>query len=436
MASQTHQEDVLAFPLQLVYLSDAEGIVQVLLSSFVMLDLIKLEQLLERDLTAMAPSDVQRLIDKGRLSDLPLTQVNKRVVSIVDQSVDHSQCYRIRSQSTDHWLDYAATDMEQLRAHAQQAMISQAVVSADELHDTSTDLAQVNQAISTFTVLRIKQRLQETLDLPPMPETCRRIIELRVDPYAETRALAGAIELDPGMSAQVLGWARSPFYGARKDINTVEDAVIRVLGFDLVINLALGLSLGKAIAVPRTGPHGYANIWQQALVVATICQRVAQRQRLAEPGLAYLCGLLHNYGFLILGHVFPPQFDLVNRHIEANPHLNRYLIEYQILGMTREQCTSCLMQQWQMPEEVGVVIRHYHEDEYDGDHDNMVALLHCVSRTLRRLNFGDGCLQKPVPSMLEKLGIDYEDLKTLCQSVLDQQDEFSDIVRLLHNHRH
>ena len=197
MISQIQQDDALAFPLQLVYLSDAEGIVQVLLSSFVMLDLVKLEQSLERHLTAMAPSDVQRLIEKGRLSDLPITTVNKRVTSIVDQSVEQSQHYRIRSQSADHWLDYTTEDMEQLLTHAHQVMVSQTVANADELHDTSADLQQVNQAISNFTVLRIQQRLQETLDLPPMPETCRRIIELRVDPYAETRALAGAIELDP-----------------------------------------------------------------------------------------------------------------------------------------------------------------------------------------------------------------------------------------------
>src|SRR5690606_40791267 len=74
----------------------------------------------------------------------------------------------------------------------------------------SSDLLDdVHAALKQFTPLRIKQRLNETLDLPPLPETARRIIELRIDPNAYTSSLAQVIELDPGMSAQVMSWARS-----------------------------------------------------------------------------------------------------------------------------------------------------------------------------------------------------------------------------------
>src|SRR5690606_11120538 len=135
------------------------------------------------------------------------------------------------------------------------------------------------------------------------------------------------------------------------------------LGFDLVINLALGLSLGRSLSVPKEGPHGYAPYWQQSVVTASLCAELVRQipTRLRpNQGLAYLCGLLHNFGYLVLGHVFPPQFTLVNRHIEANPHVNRMYVERHLLGLTREQISACLLQQWRMPDELIAAVRQQH----------------------------------------------------------------------------
>src|SRR5690554_7026234 len=110
------------------------------------------------------------------------------------------------------------------------------------------DLDTVNNAIDRFTQLRIKQRLSETIDLPPLPEIANRIIELRTNPNASPADLAKAVELDPSLAAQVLNWSRSPFYGVQGEINTIEEAIVRVLGFDLVLNLALGLALGRTLS--------------------------------------------------------------------------------------------------------------------------------------------------------------------------------------------
>ena len=45
------------------------------------------------------------------------------------------------------------------------------------------------------------------------------------------------------------------------------------------------------------------------------------RAQRPEAGLTYLAGLLHNFGYLLLAHVFPPHFSLICRHLEVNPHL-------------------------------------------------------------------------------------------------------------------
>ena len=164
------------------------------------------------------------------------------------------------------------------------------------------------QLLNNLRLYELKKRIEETLDLPPLPETARRIIDLRVDPNADTTELASVVEMDPGMAAQVVSWARSLYYGVKGEIKSVEDAVIRVLGFDLVINLALGLALGRTLAVPKEGPNGYAPFWQQAVLTAALMGETSspnaskKYDRIQET--AYLCGLLHNFWLLNYGTCF------------------------------------------------------------------------------------------------------------------------------------
>ena len=113
---------------------------------------------------------------------------------------------------------------------------------------------------------------------------------------------------------------------------------------------------------------------------------------------------MHNFGFLVLGHVFPPQFSLVNRHIEANPHINRFYIERHLLGMTREQVSSCLMQQWRMPEELVTALRQQHNAQFDGEHKEYAQILYVATRSLRRHGFGDGPFELPDTYILDDLG--------------------------------
>jgi hypothetical protein len=87
-----------------------------------------------------------------------------------------------------------------------------------------------------------------------------------------------------------------------------------------------------------------------------------------EAGLTYLAGLLHNFGYLLLAHVFPPHFSLICRHLEVNPHLCHSYVEQHLLGISREQIGAWLMKLWDMPEELSTALRFQHDPSYDGEH--------------------------------------------------------------------
>ncbi len=81
------------------------------------------------------------------------------------------------------------------------------------------DRERVIASITAFTELRIRQRLDQTLTIPPLPEATRRILELKADPDFNLRDLTRVVEADPSLSARIIGWANSAYYGLREPVH-------------------------------------------------------------------------------------------------------------------------------------------------------------------------------------------------------------------------
>jgi len=88
----------------------------------------------------------------------------------------------------------------------------------------------------------IERRIQKVYELPPMPDLGRRILDLQSDSHADARKLAAIVQLDPSLAAQVIRFASSSYYGYTGRITNIQEAIARVLGYDMVFNLSLGLA--------------------------------------------------------------------------------------------------------------------------------------------------------------------------------------------------
>ncbi|MGM0634366.1 MAG: HDOD domain-containing protein, partial [Pseudomonadota bacterium] len=309
-----------------------------------------------------------------------------------------------------------ATLMQSLREHRYRLSRASVSVAPEKLRaevaDASDDQRQITASIQRFTALRIRQRLEETLELPPFPATAEKILRLRGNPNASAMELTRIVESDPSLSAQVVSWAASPYYAAAGSIDSVHDAIVRVLGFELVSNLAVGLILGRTVSEPGERVYGDTPYWLQAAYCATAVESLV---RLLPPGkrpvhgLAYLSGLLHNFGYLVLAHLFPPHFSRICRYAEANPSISHVAIDHHLVGLSREQISAWLMQCWSMPEELSVALRWQHDPEYDGNHAVYAHLILIALRLLREYGIGDAPPERVPDALYERYRLDPRD---------------------------
>ena len=421
--------------LRMVLLNDEQGNLQVICRRDDMIDLETLNKKLGRDLRIMQRREQVRVRQRAGLQELPALPSLTGWPTVVDKRVDDLDCIALALPEQSLAIVMPVEDFRQLTAKADRLAFTVDIASISvNLDDHSTDRDQLHSAIKKFTGLRIQQRLEDTLELPPLPETAQRIIHLRVNPNAVMGDLVDVVESDPSLAAQVVSWASSSFYAAAGQVRSVHDAVSRVLGFDLVMNLAMGLALGRALKHPKDHPEGHVDYWQQAIWQAQsagILASMMPRGKRPLFGLAYLAGLLHNFGYLVLAQVFPPHFKLVCRSLEVNPHLDSSVIEHFLLGITREQIAAQLMENWGMPDEVTLAIRYQKNPAYEGPHAVYARLLWLGRQLLTDRGVAIGAGEAVPQSVYDELGLDRAAVEEQFDELVNSKDSIMAMAGML-----
>ncbi len=270
-------------------------------------------------------------------------------------------------------------------------------------------------------LLNIRARLERLDRLPPMPEMTQKIIQLSADPDAHVKDLVKIVQLDPSLSAQIMRYANSPFFSYRGKVDSLDTAITRVLGFNTVLNLALGATAAKPFRIPRNVPLGLDAFWQHAVFSAALVQALSSivpREIRPPAGLAYLAGMLHNFGHLLLGHLFKKEFLILNKFITNEPDKPIETLEQEVLGTDHGSMGAWLLEAWKLPEEIVVAAREHHNEGYAGPHAIYAQLVLIADRLLKSHGIGDAHTTALPPQVLGFLEIGEYQVMTVTERIL------------------
>lgn len=260
--------------------------------------------------------------------------------------------------------------------------------------------------------------ISQIKELPPFPATANRILQLASDPLADAKKLAEIIELDLILATQVIRWASSALYGFRGKINSVQDAISKVLGFDFVFNLALSLAALAPLKLPTDGVIGSKSLWIQSLASSRLMTAIALKmpaEKRPPSQHIMLAGLMHNIGFVLLGHQFNKEHVYLTKLIHANQSLAINNIENFAFGCDHAQLGAWLMQTWAMPKPISDVVYHHHNPNYRGENYHLNLLVFLNDTLLGKIGIGDAVNQLCPENVFEQLGVE----QTVCQQQLE-----------------
>lgn len=417
-----------------VLLKDKSGIIMAVLPASYMLDFAELCRNLNRELEPLTEQEIinEVLIDKSHTFCPPVPEMFK-LKGVIDSRLFELDEVYLEAGTGVSLVRLDKQNFQQLHSNTWEGSFSEPASKLSSLDDKDNHQS-VQNMVKKFTPLRIKERVEETFELPVIPPMADELLKLRVDPNADAYALSRLVEKDPSLSAQLVSWACSPYYGYPGKITSVDDAIIKVLGYDLVMNISLGIAIGQMMRVPVEGPLGLKCFWRHSVYSAALTERILRyipHNKKPYRGLAYLCGLLHNIGHLLLGQVFPPQFYLLNRFVELNEHLSISKIENYVLGTEHQQIGAWLMHAWHMPEELVTAVRWHHYEEYDAENAVYSSIVLLVNRLLRQKGIGDDIETELPEKILESLSISKEDCAEALNEFWDDKEGLEQMIKLL-----
>lgn len=206
--------------------------------------------------------------------------------------------------------------------------------------------------------LQLANLLKSTPELAAMPATSARLLALLEDPDAPVHDLVAVIEKDPGLTANVLKFCNSAYYGLRREVGSVREALIR-LGNRNVVTLAFAASMGRLLQVPVTAyrlPRG--RLWRHTLAVGLLAARLVPASADAKVRTrVFTAGVVHDLGKLLLDR---PLRECVQQLPAGQESSVLCRAERDLLGFDHAEAGAALAESWNFPHDLVTVIARHH----------------------------------------------------------------------------
>lgn len=195
--------------------------------------------------------------------------------------------------------------------------------------------------------------------LPVVSAVVSEVLQLTASPEVAPAAVAQVIERDPVVCARLLRVANSPYFGSARGIGSVRHAVA-FLGLEMVRALVVSAAVMEALrpAKPLAGIPLDA-FWEHSSAVAVLARRVATSEVPALRDEAFVAGLLHDIGSLILACSSPERYRLV-LDTGAKTQWPIVAIEPDVFGMNHAHVGGAAARHWGLPHSLVNAIQHHH----------------------------------------------------------------------------
>ena len=201
----------------------------------------------------------------------------------------------------------------------------------------------------------LKKAILTTGDLPPMPVVATKVLQLVESGKADAAEISRAISSDPAVSARILKISNSTFYGCRRKIQTLAEAVV-VLGHNTLKGLAVAASL-KEIYKPAGLIENM--LWEHSFGAALAAKIIAGHTPQVSADEAFLAGLFHDLGKIIMNLREKEKFQQATERC-YNEMLMFEEVEKTVFPYTHAELGAYVLEKWNLPEDLITAVMLHH----------------------------------------------------------------------------
>ena len=211
-------------------------------------------------------------------------------------------------------------------------------------------------------------------DVTTLPAAAQKVLRITDDASADPEKLREAIQGDPVLVARILRRLNSSYYALSQRISDLKTA-ISLLGQREIRNLALTVFLSRFYeGSAGHGRYRREDLWAHSVGVAVASRLVARVCGRGACEEAYIAGLLHDLGLILLDQTLQRHFyKVIDALDEQTP---TYIVESRILTFDHALLGGFVARRWNFPDAVADAITFHHQPWcYTGPHKEIVQVV-------------------------------------------------------------
>ena len=238
---------------------------------------------------------------------------------------------------------------------------------------------------------RLEVLVKNMGELPTIPSVFLTINKMLSDPHTSAFDVGNVVSSDQVIASKILKLANSAFYGFTGRVNTVSHA-IAVLGFSATKNVVMTTGVLSTLNL-KTPIEGFSltTFWKHSAAVGAIARLVAEEFYAQIKEEAFVAGLLHDIGKLVLAICSPEDFArCINLTISKGCLFLE--AEKEVLGVCHTDISAWINKKWNLPKEIAAVMVNHHKNiSILSEHTKIIAIVKLADALARGLQFGHPC---------------------------------------------
>jgi HD-like signal output (HDOD) protein len=275
---------------------------------------------------------------------------------------------------------------------------------------------------------KLNEVIEKTIELPVLPATAQKVLGQMNDPDVSIEKIKKIISADPGLATKILKVANSAFYGGYRNIQNLTQAILR-LGLNAVRNIVVATSMKNVYK-----RFGLAEklLWEQMIGAALASSLIAKSTRAADAEDAFIGGLLHDVGKVVLNNEFQEDFAKVMERV-YNEGIEYSEAEKEHFDFTQRQVGASLVKKWGFPESIETMLNNFDNPEElakDRGLSNLVAIVKLSDKLCQKYGVGWRKAYEDeidLGNLPELIGIDEDDLEDILERVQELFKEEIDL---------
>lgn len=262
---------------------------------------------------------------------------------------------------------------------------------------------------------------------PCLPKSGVKIMTILNDSNSSISEIEKVFRYDPGLTANFLKLANSPYFGIPSKVSSVKQAIV-LLGANRLKQIVLATSTSNVLGQALPGYDLKAgDLWRHSIAVSNAAVALANYKKLSEPNDIFTPSLLHDVGKLVLGRFVEEHFEAIKKLVSNGMSL--VVAENMVLGTDHAEIGAQILSQWSFPPDVVNSVRFHHNPDMinNGNIQNdllYLANLFCQTNGARYEDIAANA-EFIYPALKERIGIARDKLELISEQIAEWVNDIS-----------